>query len=53
MNKAYGTHILVSESTRAAIGDAFVTREVARIRVRGREQETVIHELIERRGGTS
>jgi len=51
MNKAYGTHILLSESTHAAIGDAFVTREVARIRVRGREQETTIHELVGRAGG--
>lgn len=53
MNKTYGTHILLSESTRAAIGDAFVTREVARIRVRGREQETTIHELTGRRGDAS
>lgn len=50
MNKAYGTHVLISESTLAAIGDTFVTREVDRIRVRGREQETVIHELVGRRG---
>lgn len=50
MNKAYGTRVLISESTHVAIGDAFVTREVARIRVRGREQETTIHELIGRRG---
>jgi adenylate cyclase len=49
MNKAYGTHIIISESTRAAVGDAFATREVDRIRVRGREQETVIHELLGRR----
>jgi len=51
MNKAYGTHILLSESTRLAIGDAFVTREVARIRARGREQETTVHELLGRREG--
>jgi adenylate cyclase len=50
MNKAYGTHVLISESTLAAVEGRFATREVARIRVRGREQETVIHELLGRRG---
>jgi len=53
MNKTYGTRILISESTREAVGDAFVCREVGRIRVRGREQETLIHELVGRSGDAS
>jgi adenylate cyclase len=50
MNKTYGTHILISDATREAIGGGFVCREVGRIRVRGREQETLIHELVGRSG---
>jgi adenylate cyclase len=50
MNKTYGTKILISESTRAALDASFTSREVGRIRVRGREQETTIHELLGRSG---
>jgi adenylate cyclase len=53
MNKTHGTHILISESTREAIGAGFTCREVGRIRARGREQETLIHELIGRAGAES
>jgi adenylate cyclase len=49
LNKHYGTTILVSERTRAMIGDAFLCREIDRVRVTGRAQAITIHELLARR----
>jgi adenylate cyclase len=49
LNKEYGTRLLVSESTRRAIGDEFVCREVDRVRVKGRAQAVAVHELLGRR----
>jgi adenylate cyclase len=47
LNKTYGTNILVSESTYAMVGDEFPhSREIDRIRVRGRSQVVGIYELI-------
>jgi adenylate cyclase len=46
-NKLYGTAILVSEATAAAAGhDAFLFREVDRVRVKGREQAVAVFELL-------
>jgi class 3 adenylate cyclase len=45
-NKALGTTILVSETTRAAAGDAFAFREIDTIRVAGRAQPLRVFEPI-------
>ena len=37
-NKNYGTHIIVSESTRAQVGDGFVWQELGRVKVKGKEE---------------
>lgn len=45
-NKEYGTHILVSESTYAAVKDQFVLREVDLVRVKGKKEPIKAYELI-------
>ncbi|HEY2352594.1 MAG TPA: adenylate/guanylate cyclase domain-containing protein [Candidatus Acidoferrum sp.] len=51
LNKDYGTHILVNETTYAATQDAnFVYRELDVIRVKGKNQPVTIYELIGRKG---
>ncbi len=50
LNKQYDTHILISETTRQAIGDAFVCREMGRIQVKGRERPVTVFELVGRNG---
>lgn len=49
-NKLYGSRILVSESTRTLAGDAFVFRELDRLRVAGREEPERVFELLGRHG---
>jgi adenylate cyclase len=49
LNKTYGTHILVSESTHRAIGEEFVCREVDWVRVKGRQQPVAVYEPLGRR----
>ncbi len=48
LNKAYGTHILLSEFTQAQVREEFAgqLREVDRVRVRGRESRVRVYELI-------
>jgi adenylate cyclase len=47
LNKEYGTHILVNESTHDAVKSAgFLFRELDIIRVKGKAQPVVIYELI-------
>jgi adenylate cyclase len=48
LNKTYGTTILLSEFTRAQIGDEFASRlrEVDTTRVRGRQEPVRLYELI-------
>jgi adenylate cyclase len=54
LNKDYGTHILVNESTFNAVKDAdFVFRELDLIRVKGKLQPVTIFELIGRNPETS
>jgi adenylate cyclase len=54
LNKDYGTHILVNETTyRAAKDDGFVFREMDLIRVKGKLQPVTIYELIGRAGENS
>jgi adenylate cyclase len=51
LNKDYGTHIIVNETTYAATRDAkFVYRELDLIRVKGKSQPVTIYELIGRAG---
>jgi adenylate cyclase len=51
LNKDYGTHILVNETTyKAAEEGGFVFREVDLIRVKGKLQPVTIYELIGRAG---
>jgi adenylate cyclase len=45
-NKTYGTHLLVSETTRRAIADGFVCREVDRIKVKGKNVAVAIYEVM-------
>lgn len=45
-NRVYGTRILISDSTQQAIGNAFATREIDLITVKGRSEPTRIHELL-------
>jgi adenylate cyclase len=54
LNKDYGTHIVVSESTYAeARASGFVFRELDLIRVKGKLQPVTVCELIGRRGENS
>ena len=54
LNKDYGTHILVNETTYAAAkDDGFVFRELDLIRVKGKLQPVTIYELIGRVGQPS
>jgi len=47
LNKDYGTHILVNETTYAAAKNSgFVFRELDRIRVKGKREPVVIYELV-------
>jgi adenylate cyclase len=51
LNKDYGTHVIVNESTHAAAGnDGFLFRELDLIRVKGKLQPVTIWELIGRKG---
>ena len=54
LNKDYGTHILINETTFAAAkGDGFVFRELDLIRVKGKHQPVTIYELIGHSGADS
>jgi adenylate cyclase len=46
MNKVYGTRILISETTRAAAGNGFVTRPVDLVLVKGSARALELHELL-------
>ncbi len=45
-NKLYGTRVLVSEQTRAALSPAFLLREIDHVRVVGRRQPVRLFELV-------
>ena len=54
LNKDYGTHIIVNESTYAAAQESnFVFRELDLIRVKGKKLPVTIYELIGRHGETT
>ncbi len=46
LNKQYGSHVIVSEFTRAAIGDAFTCRELDSVAVKGKQEPVHIFELL-------
>jgi adenylate cyclase len=52
-NKAYGTTILVGDSTAQLAQDAYVFREVDRVRVKGKTVASRVHELVGRHGELS
>ena len=45
-NKEFGTSILIGEETERRVRDRVVTRPIARLRVKGRQQAVQVHELI-------
>ena len=49
-NKAYGTHVMISEFTHALVRDHFDTRKLDLIRVKGKEKPVTIYELLGPRG---
>jgi adenylate cyclase len=51
VNKLYGTHIIVSRPTYAAVSDKFWFRPLDIVAVKGRSEGTVIYELMMRRAG--
>ena len=44
VNKQFGTYTMISQTTRALLGDAFAVREVARVAVVGRKEPVVVYE---------
>jgi len=46
MNKEFGTRIILSENTSAALGAGAETRLLAEVAIRGREQKTKVYELV-------
>ncbi len=51
-NKAYGTYILISESTRVGAGDAIEVRELDFVKVKGKNQPIRVFELLGLKGET-
>ena len=51
-NKAYGTYILISESTRAAAGGAVEVRELDYVKVKGKNLPIRVYELLGLKGET-
>jgi len=49
LNKVYGTHIIISQSTLDQVQDLFWVRCLDRVRVKGKDEPVAIYELIEER----
>lgn len=47
LNKGYKTHIIISEFTKARLGDEFLTRRLDTVKVKGKEKAVVIYELMQ------
>jgi adenylate cyclase len=45
LNKDMGTTIIISEATRAALGEGFDTAPLREVHVKGKEQAVLVHEL--------
>ncbi|MDR1534004.1 MAG: adenylate/guanylate cyclase domain-containing protein [Planctomycetota bacterium] len=52
LNKIYSSNILISESTRSALGGDFICRVADKVRVSGKEIAILIYELMGRGEGT-
>ncbi|HCW32710.1 MAG: adenylate cyclase, adenylate cyclase [Candidatus Peregrinibacteria bacterium GW2011_GWF2_39_17] len=52
-NKIYGTHMMMSGATLAALGDTFEVRRLDRLRVKGKKQPVDIFELLTPKGQLS
>jgi adenylate cyclase len=50
LNRAYGTFVLVGDGSARLAQDAFVFREVDRVRLKGRTEPARLHELVGRKG---
>lgn len=46
VNKFYDTKVMMSDTTRSALGDAFVVREIDTIRVMGKQTPVTVFELL-------
>ncbi|MDF1881453.1 adenylate/guanylate cyclase domain-containing protein [Sulfurimonas sp. MAG313] len=46
INKTYGTNIIITEFTQSIIKDEFLTRPIEKVRVKGKEEEVLIYELL-------
>ena len=53
LNRIYGTQILISETTKASIGQRFITRPLDHVAVKGREQGMTEFELIGEKDSSS
>jgi len=51
-NKAYGTYILISETTRKGAGDAIEVRELDYVKVKGKSEAIRVYELLGLKGET-
>lgn len=51
-NKPYGTELMISEFTMAAVGDAIDARELDFLTVKGREEPVRVYEVLDLRGAT-
>ena len=47
LNKIFGTKILITEETKAQIDDTFLTRPLEKLRVKGKEEEVMLYELLQ------
>ncbi|MFC1647662.1 CHASE2 domain-containing protein [Patescibacteria group bacterium] len=52
-NKKYNTHVMISEATKAAAGEEFLTRELDLLRVKGKKKPVKVYELVTRFGEIS
>ena len=48
-NKAYGSYLMISQATKEAIGDEFVTRKLDLLKVVGKKEPIIVYELMERK----
>ncbi len=46
LNKVFKTNIIITEFTKAKIGDSFLTRRLDRVQVKGKEEKVMLYELL-------
>lgn len=46
VNKLFGTHVIISQSTLDLTGERFLCRKLGRVQVKGKSEVTTIHELM-------